>query len=577
MPNKREGGSRGRENAAEKRGALRTRTRSSSAKLHSGIVDVAKKLLDTVHKLENDDILTTRKEQRGKRHTSTAAATEGKKMMHQAAGKEGREWGDEEMRDAPTETMMEEEEEENTKKKNNNGTRRINDDDDQVFDDNGIDATMGGTTPRLTTLRRRRRSTPSHRTPEGTPKDEKQVERVVSLVRLILTSKKVKEDKVPALIAPNLYLGSIGAAQSEEQIKEKGITHVLTVARGFEIKNVEGVKYMTVEVADRPDADIRSHFPQCFEFISGAVKSGGNILVHCFAGRSRSASVCAAYIMCHENIRLDEALMRMRLARPQINPNAGFMAQLNQLDEDLMKWRYKTGQEKMKEDEQEVISAQSQNRDSGQSKSSTSDSYDCSQLSHDQREDIRRRGDERYIETATLSKNSAETVPSGDTKKQRTKAGAASATTESDVSDENRFNSAENKTTNKKTTTTTTTTTTRRETTPSKSTTNTSSDQDIATPYHRGTASRPTKREGGKRTAGSSSGSGGSGGFHDAKEHHYRYHQNNLTSPVLEEEDDDDKRRRSTANGSRKCVLADAQRDDDVNDDAMVDAMDEGR
>ena len=576
MPNKREGGSRGRENAAEKRGALRTRTRSSSAKLHSGIVDVAKKLLDTVHKLENDDILTTRKEQRGKRHTSTAAATEGKKMMHQAAGKEGREWGDEEMRDAPTETMMEEEEEENTKKKNNNGTRRINDDDDQVFDDNGIDATMGGTTPRLTTLRRRRRSTPSHRTPEGTPKDEKQVERVVSLVRLILTSKKVKEDKVPALIAPNLYLGSIGAAQSEEQIKEKGITHVLTVARGFEIKNVEGVKYMTVEVADRPDADIRSHFPQCFEFISGAVKSGGNILVHCFAGRSRSASVCAAYIMCHENIRLDEALMRMRLARPQINPNAGFMAQLNQLDEDLMKWRYKTGQEKMKEDEQEVTSAQSQNRDSGQSKSSTSDSYDCSQLSHDQREDIRRRGDERYIETATLSKNSAETVPSGDTKKQRTKAGAASATTESDVSDENRFNSAENKTTNKKTTTTTTTTTTRRETTPSKSTTNTSSDQDIATPYHRGTASRPTKR-GGKRTAGSSSGSGGSGGFHDAKEHHYRYHQNNLTSPVLEEEDDDDKRRRSTANGSRKCVLADAQRDDDVNDDAMVDAMDEGR
>ena len=193
----------------------------------------------------------------------------------------------------------------------------------------------------------------------------------------------MKEDKVPALIAPNLYLGSIGAAQSEEQIKEKGITHVLTVARGFEIKNVEGVKYMTVEVADRPDADIRSHFPQCFEFISGAVKSGGNILVHCFAGRSRSASVCAAYIMCHENIRLDEALMRMRLARPQINPNAGFMAQLNQLDEDLMKWRYKTGQEKMKEDEQEVTSAQSQNRDSGQSKSSTSDSYDCSQLSHD--------------------------------------------------------------------------------------------------------------------------------------------------------------------------------------------------
>ena len=259
-----------------------------------------KELLDTVHKLENDDKIlttTTTRKERGKRHTnSTAAGREdddddgaqknnrrGKRRKRRNCWVRRREARS----TAPTETM-EEEEEENTKK--NNGTRRINDDDDQVIDDNGIDATMGGTTPRLTS-RRRRRSTPSRQNAKGTPKDEKQVERVVSLVRLILTSKKVKEDKVPALIAPNLYLGSIGAGAGEEQIKEKGITHVLTVARGFEIKNVEGVKYMTVEVADRPDADIRSHFPQCFEFISGAVKSGGNILVHCFAGRSRSASV----------------------------------------------------------------------------------------------------------------------------------------------------------------------------------------------------------------------------------------------------------------------------------------------
>ena len=128
------------------------------------------------------------------------------------------------------------------------------------------DVHMEGQTPTVAKTTTRN-TVKIHRTPEGTPKDEKQVERVVALMRLILTAKKVKEDKVPALIAPNMYLGSIGAAQSEEQIKEKGITHVLTVARGFEIKHVDGVNYMTVEVADRPDADIRSHFPQCFEFI----------------------------------------------------------------------------------------------------------------------------------------------------------------------------------------------------------------------------------------------------------------------------------------------------------------------
>ncbi len=358
------------------------RTRSSSAKAHSGIVDVAKKLLCTVHKLDQEG---KKRGTRVRRFSDVAIA----------GTQEEEEFEDEE--DMKEEDVLE----------------------------GGGDVHMEGQTPTVAKTTTRN-TVKIHRTPEGTPKDEKQVERVVALMRLILTAKKVKEDKVPALIAPNLYLGSIGAAQSEEQIKEKGITHVLTVARGFEIKHVEGVKYMTVEVADRPDADIRSHFPQCFEFISGAVKSGGNVLVHCFAGRSRSASVCAAYVMCHENIRLDEALMRMRLARPQINPNAGFMGQLNQLDEDLMKWRRKTGQEKMKEDEQEVTSAQSQNRDSGQSKSSTSESYS---MSHD---------DQHHATTNTNKRNGggenyAETDPASEIVKntRRAKAGAASTTTES--------------------------------------------------------------------------------------------------------------------------------------------------
>ena len=367
----------------DERRHLRT-TRSSSAKAHSGIVDVAKKLLCTVHKLDGHLQEGKKRSARGVRRFSA---------------------------DVAIKTGMQEEE-------------AFEEEEDDVKEEDFLeDVHMEGQTPTVAKTTTRN-TVKIHRTPEGTPKDEKQVERVVALMRLILTAKKVKEDKVPALIAPNLYLGSIGAAQSEEQIKEKGITHVLTVARGFEIKHVEGVKYMTVEVADRPDADIRSHFPQCFEFISGAVKSGGNVLVHCFAGRSRSASVCAAYVMCHENIRLDEALMRMRLARPQINPNAGFMGQLNQLDEDLMKWRRKTGQEKMKEDEQEVTSAQSQNRDSGQSKSSTSESYS---MSHgDQHHATNKRnggGGENYAETDPASEIAKNT--------RRAKAGAASTTTES--------------------------------------------------------------------------------------------------------------------------------------------------
>ena len=405
------------------------RTRSSSAKLHGGIVDVAKKLLDTVHKVDG-----------GSPRKKSAAAAAQFFQNQQAADKK------------------KEEEEEDVHMEGQTPTTRNNDDNN----DNNAEK------------KKKMMMLETNRTVEGTPKDEKQVERVVSLMRLILTAKKVKEDKVPALIAPNLYLGSIGAAQSEEQIKEKGITHVLTVARGFDIKCVDGLKYMTVEVADSPDADIRSHFPQCFEFISGAAKSGGNVLVHCFAGRSRSASVCAAYVMCHENIRLEEALSRMRLARPQINPNAGFMAQLNQLDEDLVKWRCKTGQEKTKDDEQEVTSAQSQNRNSDESKSSTSESYS---MSHDHHNN---------------NNNNANTTPG-----HRCRGVTETA-------------SEKNENKNK-----------RKTSLNSKSSDNNSSDQDNSTPYHGNITygrknahhQQQLREQGavGKTRANSSSGSGGSG------------------------------------------------------------------
>ena len=40
-------------------------------------------------------------------------------------------------------------------------------------------------------------------------------------------------------------------------------------------------------VLDSPDTDLLMHFDECFSFIDEAISSGGNVLVHCFAGRSR--------------------------------------------------------------------------------------------------------------------------------------------------------------------------------------------------------------------------------------------------------------------------------------------------
>ena len=51
-----------------------------------------------------------------------------------------------------------------------------------------------------------------------------------------------------------------------------------------------------VDVADDiPSEPLHRHFDRCLKFIARALLDGGRVLVHCFAGKSRSSTVAAAY------------------------------------------------------------------------------------------------------------------------------------------------------------------------------------------------------------------------------------------------------------------------------------------
>lgn len=69
------------------------------------------------------------------------------------------------------------------------------------------------------------------------------------------------------------------------------------------------------------------------DFIEDALQKKGIVLVHCMAGRSRSASIVIAYCMRVFGIGYDEALAKVKSVRPVIQPNTGFVQQLRQLEE----------------------------------------------------------------------------------------------------------------------------------------------------------------------------------------------------------------------------------------------------
>ncbi|KJE91197.1 hypothetical protein CAOG_02362 [Capsaspora owczarzaki ATCC 30864] len=146
------------------------------------------------------------------------------------------------------------------------------------------------------------------------------------------------------------------------------ITHVLTMLPNTSTVHPP-MSQLAFDIKDTSDADILSLLPQCIHFLDGALSRNQAVLVHCFAGVSRSATVVVAYIMTLANrlcspatapaarrllgldippqdratrlhavaineeltapLTVDEAIERVRKCRDFISPNDGFRDQLN--------------------------------------------------------------------------------------------------------------------------------------------------------------------------------------------------------------------------------------------------------
>jgi dual specificity phosphatase 12 len=102
-------------------------------------------------------------------------------------------------------------------------------------------------------------------------------------------------------IQDRLYLGNLQAAQDLQLLKREGITHILQVAGGIKPMFPKDFKYKVIDVADQSSINLIRHFPACISFIREGLARGG-ILVHCYAGVSRSSSMVIAYLMQDKNM-----------------------------------------------------------------------------------------------------------------------------------------------------------------------------------------------------------------------------------------------------------------------------------
>ena len=132
-------------------------------------------------------------------------------------------------------------------------------------------------------------------------------------------------------VADNLFVSSEVVARKRDLLLEHGITHIVNTI-GSTCPNAfpETFTYHTIQLLDSPKEDILPILYDVIAFIDGARNQGGNVLVHCSQGVSRSATLAIAYLMWHQNTSYEETLALVKAARAIANPNIGFTCQLLQ-------------------------------------------------------------------------------------------------------------------------------------------------------------------------------------------------------------------------------------------------------
>jgi len=131
----------------------------------------------------------------------------------------------------------------------------------------------------------------------------------------------------PTKILENLYVGA-QTDVNEKFLKENDISAVLTI----QSQNIQPSDHITqlvqelkfISIPDLVSADISQHFEETIDFIDRQKKT----LVHCAYGKSRSVTICIAYLMKRHRKSFSDAFQYVRHKRPIAEPNFSFLGQL---------------------------------------------------------------------------------------------------------------------------------------------------------------------------------------------------------------------------------------------------------
>jgi len=151
---------------------------------------------------------------------------------------------------------------------------------------------------------------------------------VTASIKANVTRRPYPSEIVPGL----LYLGDWDHAADAQQLEQLNIRGILTIHNHPDnLRPGPRIKHLKIEAPDVESHDISQHFVRSFDFIEEARARKSAVLVHCGAGVSRSATLCAAYLMRKRLWTCHQAMTHVVECRSIADPNEGFVGCLHAL------------------------------------------------------------------------------------------------------------------------------------------------------------------------------------------------------------------------------------------------------
>ena len=126
-----------------------------------------------------------------------------------------------------------------------------------------------------------------------------------------------------------IFLGGYQHAINSAALRRLQITAAVNLSGVATGAEAFLARQLTVRVADSVTANVLQFFDLVADFVKEQRAAKRRVLVHCFAGRSRSVAVLAAYLCREDGLSLEDALDHIRKFRAVAKPNVGFCVQLN--------------------------------------------------------------------------------------------------------------------------------------------------------------------------------------------------------------------------------------------------------